>query len=335
MITPGTSHEYDIVLADKYLLGNLAISMSIEESQDEIAMRGEVELIVTDDLPGITPGQGIRIIGFPFDTQAYKVSLLHPGVVWECNSSTRGQKHLTVNIYDKTIYLAKSEDEYLFNANQTASQRLQRLCSDWNIPVKSIPDTGVKLAKALRRSSTIYSMIQADLKETVKKGGGMYRPRMTPQGLELYKIGSNETVWVLEPENMEELIQKRTLEGTVTKVKVLGQSTDENTLSPVLAIETGETGKYGTLQKILSDSNIKTTAEGKTAAQQMLTGVQETFTVTAIDVNTIRAGDKVALSGLQLIVTSVRHELGTPGRMTLELASEDYVRRQYYLDESV
>lgn len=328
MINPGLQ-KYEVVLANQYYLRELLESITLEDSLDEIAYRATVKMVITSDFPGIAPGQEARVSGVPFGGNSM-IYLLHPGVVWECASETRGQKHLTATVYDKTIYIAKSEDEYLFPAGQTATQRMQQYVSDWGIPLGQVPDTGITLAKAVYRAQPIYSMIQADLKETVAKGGDMYRPRMTPDGLELYKLGSNETVWVLETDqNIEEIGQRRTLEGTVTQVKVLGNA-PEDQRSPVLALVKGETEQYGTLQKVISDSKLTDAGAARSAGESLLSGVQETFTVTGIDINTIRAGDKVQLNGMELLVTSARHELGSPGHMTLELASEEYVRRRYY-----
>lgn len=69
----------------------------------------------------------------------------------------------------------------------------------------------------------------------------------------------------------------------------------------------------------------------------MLSGIQETISVTSLDINTIRAGDKVDLagSGMELIAMTVRHELGDPGKMVLELGSPELVRRRFYMNESV
>lgn len=325
MINPGLN-QYEVVLANKYYLRELIESITLEDALDEIAYRATIRMVVTPDFPGISPGQDIRVSGIPFGGSSM-VYLLHPGVVWETESKNRGQKHIDVTVYDKTIYIGKSEDEYLFPNGMTATQRLKRYATDWGIPLATMADTSVVLAKAVYRAQPIWSMIKADLKETVAKGGEMYRPRLTPNGLELLKLGSNSTVWVLEAE--EEAGQKRTLEGTITQVKVLGHA-DEDKKSPVLAIVKGETGKYGTLQKVLQDEKIKSTAQAKTAGQKLLSGIQETFPVSTIDINTIRAGDKVRFNGMDLLVTYIRHELGSPGHMTLELASEDYVRRRYY-----
>jgi hypothetical protein len=109
---------------------------------------------------------------------------------------------------------------------------------------------------------------------------------------------------------------------------VLGSGSDEK-LSPVLALTKGETEKYGTLQKVIQDCKIETVDEAKKAAKNALAGMQETFSATAPDINTIRAGDKVRLNGLELIVTHAVHRLGTPGHMELELAAEEKVRRDF------
>lgn len=328
---------YEVVLDNRYLLGDVIEKITLEESMDEIAYRATVDLMVTPQFPGIQPGQPIQILGVPH-RGSEMVSLLSSGVVWECENSYRGADRLTVTIYDRTIYLAKSEDEYLFPAGQTASQRLEKYAADWDIQLHQIPDTSHTLSKKVYRSQPIYSMLLADLKETARKGGSLYRPRMTPDGLELFPIGSNETVWALEPSgSVESITQRRTLEGAVTKVKVLGKEENPESATEILAVESQDTDRYGTLQKVVMDSDITTVSEAVTAAKGFLTGIQETISVSAIDVNTIRAGDRVELvgSGMELVATSVRHELGRPGKMTLELATPEYVKRRYFLDGSI
>lgn len=323
--------SYEVVLQNKYYLGGLIESISLTDSLDMISYQGTFNMKIPADFPGIEPGQEIRVSGTPFGGSS-KAYLLHPGVVWECSSSVDQSKHMRVSFYDRTIYLARSEDECLFSAGGTATQRLKKYAADWNIKLAlSIPDTNKRLKKAVYRAQTIYNMIMSDLKETVKAGGDMYIPRMTPSGLGLFKIGSNETVWVLG--GIESSTQNRTLEETVTKVKVLGTADGkEDAPSKVLAIATGETAKYGVLQRIVQDDDVKSAEAAKKLAQSKLTGIGETYTVQCIDLNTIRAGDRVSWGGQQLIVTGVTHELGNPGHMTLDLTTLADVKRRYFLD---
>ncbi|GAF08028.1 phage-like element PBSX protein XkdQ [Paenibacillus pini JCM 16418] len=102
--------------------------------------------------------------------------------------------------------------------------------------------------------------------------------------------------------------------------------------SKVLAVAEGDTKSLGTLQKLVEDDQVKSAGGADKLAKSHLTGIQETFTITAMDINTIRAGDAVFLQKIKLIVTSVSRDLGNPGSMTLELASAESVRRRYYLE---
>ncbi|GIP20426.1 hypothetical protein J22TS3_07010 [Paenibacillus sp. J22TS3] len=329
----GGRHEvnYKVILQNKYDLTPLVESISLRDSLDQIAYQATITLVVNDSLPAVDPGQEIRVSGIPFGGSGM-VTLLHPGVVWECESSG-SPKRLTLTVYDKTIYLDRSEDEYLFPKGQTANERMRKYAQHWHIPLdKNMPDTKTKLGRAMYRTQTIYSMMTNDLRETAKLGGDLFHPRMVSGGLTLYKLGSNSKVYVLE--NLTEASQSRTLEGAVTEVKVLGtsDSAGEETPSKVLAIAKGQTDKLGTLLKIVQDDSVKTEAAAKKLAASKLAGVQRLLTVTGLDVNTIRAGDVVMLSGQRLIVTSVSRELKSAGTMTLELAPMDDVRRRFYLE---
>ncbi|WP_276355419.1 XkdQ/YqbQ family protein [Cohnella caldifontis] len=317
--------SWEIVLAGKHDISDFVEEITLEESLDEIACRANIRLLAANGLPSIAPGQEIRLS----DLQGSKRDhLLHPGVVWECRSDNGGTKHLEVTAYDRSIYLAKSEDEKLMPAGQTASQRLRAYAKEWNIPVGSVADTEIKLSRNIKRAQSIMSMILEDLRETADKGGGLFRVRMTPEGVGLVKLGSNAETWELA--TPEQVSQTRTLEGAVTQVKVLGASPGENKLSPVLAIVRKDTDKYGTLQKVVDDCKIETPGQAKAAANKLLLGLQESFAVTAPDIRTIRAGDLVRLNGIALLVTRVTHRLGEPGHMDLELAAAEKVRRDYF-----
>lgn len=331
MITPGPKN-YEVVLSNTYYLRELVEQITLEDNLSEIAYCAQVTMTITPDFPGIATGQEARVSGVPFNGKDM-VYLLHPGVVWECSSVNTGLKRLSATIYDRSIHLVKSEDDYFFPAGQTATQRIQKYASDWNIKIKKLENTKVALAKAPYRGKTLVQMIMSDLKETVAKGGDMYRLRMVPEGLELVKLGSNSTVWVLEEsQNIDEVTQNRTLESAVTRVKILGKEPKEGR-SPVLAIVDGEISKYGTIQKVLQYDKATSTGEATKKAKTMLAGEEETFVVSGIDINTIRAGDLVSYNNSNLIVCSIRHELGSPGKMTLELASSEYIKRRYYLDD--
>ncbi|GIP29650.1 hypothetical protein J23TS9_47800 [Paenibacillus sp. J23TS9] len=324
--------SYKVILQDKYDLSPLVEAINLRDSLEQVAYQGTVNLIVTPDMPVISPGMAIRISGVPYGKKDY-VPLLNPAVVWEVESSNNGNKRMTLTVYDRTIYLDKSEDEYLFPAKQTATQRFKKYASDWNLKIAKLPDTGKDLGRSVYRTQSIYASMFADLRETAKAGGKLYHPRMISSGLELYELGTNKEIYILE--HVTDTTQSRTLEGAATKVKVLATTANESgqeVPAKVMAIAEKDIDKYGQLQAIIQDDEVKSNAAAKELANSKLRGISQTISLNAPDINTVRAGDAVMLGGMKLLVISVSRELGEPGGMSLELGTYDDVKRRFYLE---
>lgn len=324
--------SYKVILQDQYDLSPLVEAISLRDSLEQVAYQGTVNLVVTRDMPPISPGMAIRISGIPYGKKDY-VPLLHPAVVWEVETSNNGVKRMTLTLYDRTVYLDKSEDEYLFPAKQTATQRFKKYAADWNLKIAVLPDTEKQLGRSVYRTQSIYASMFADLRETAKAGGKLYHPRMISSGLELYELGTNKEVYILEA--ITDTTQSRTLEGAATKVKVLATAASETgkeVPSKVMAIEEKDIAKYGQLQAIIQDDEVKSPAAARQLARSKLRGIRETISLNAPDINTIRAGDAVMLGSMKLLVISVSRELGSPGSMMLELGSYDDVKRRFYLE---
>lgn len=324
--------SYKVILQDQYDLSPLVEAISLRDSLEQVAYQGTVNLVVTPDMPPISPGMAIRISGIPYGKKDY-VPLLHPAVVWEVETSNNGVKRMTLTLYDRTVYLDKSEDEYLFPAKQTATQRFKKYAADWNLKIAVLPDTEKQLGRSVYRTQSIYASMFADLRETAKAGGKLYHPRMISSGLELYELGTNKDVYILEA--ITDTTQSRTLEGAATKVKVLATAASETgkeVPSKVMAIEEKDIAKYGQLQAIIQDDEVKSPAAARQLARSKLRGIRETISLNAPDINTIRAGDAVMLGSMKLLVISVSRELGSPGSMMLELGSYDDVKRRFYLE---
>jgi len=319
--------NYDVILSGKYYLREIIEAAILEDSLDEIAARLSLSPVVTSDFPAISNGNALELIGIPFGET--KVKSLFNGVLWDINSETSGLKHITLDVFDRTKYIAESEDEYLFPAGQTATQRIKRYASDWGIPLGNIADTKIPLSKAVYRPQSIYNLILADLRETVQKGGKMYKPRISGTKIDIIELGTNTTVWFLE--SLDSITQKRSLSGTATQVKIIGQAEDEESRSPVYAIKKKDTDKYGTIQKVINAPKASDLSAAQKQADEMLLGIHESFFARGIDINTIRSGDKVQLNGIELIAISTQHHLGVPGELLIELGSEKYVRRNFYV----
>jgi len=321
-----------IIFKNKYKIENLNEGISLSEAIDGIAYNATINLIETSELRslGLSKGNSIEIYDTDFETK--KMIRIFNGVIWEISKSGKIIKHLTLICKERTIYLEESEDEYLFPEGQTATQRAKKYCDEWGIPIGDLSNTLILLPKTVYRNNTIYDMMLKDLKETAKKGGNLFKFRMKDK-LDIVELGSNKTIWKLET-IAENIRQKSSLEGIITQVKVLGKQ-EENQKTPVVGIYKKNTEIYGTIQKILQDEKIKNTTEAKNRAETLFNAGEESIGVSGIDINTIRAGDKVSLNGVILYVIDITHTLGTPGKMDLNLSTIEHIRRRFYSGDNI
>lgn len=297
--------------------------ITVEESLEEISAVCNFKLVKPENV-SVGLYQNVWVVDK--DDMTNKNIVVFSGVIWETTQDYKG--FLDIVAYDKTIYLAKSEDEYLFGDKTTATARIKKIAKDWNIPLSTIEETSIGLAKKLYRGQTLWQMMKDALDETVRKGGQMYRVRMLTNGLTLKKLGSNSYVYDLDTMVQAQLERTQSLEGTITKVKVLGKA-DDDKLAPVLANVSKNTSKYGTLQKIVYDENIKNYSQAKTVANSVLCEPQQVWSVEIVGIYDIHAGDKVKIKGQELLVLSVSYNLKAR-QMSLHLANSDYVRRRVY-----
>lgn len=315
----------NIILRNKYKIDNLIEGIQLSEAIDGIAYTANINLVETEELKklGIAKGHNIEVYDIDFETKKNKQ--IFKGVIWDIDKS-RKSKRITMICKERTIYIEESEDEYLFSEG-TATQRIQRYCRDWGIPAASLVNTRIRLAKAVYRSESILGMMLKDLKETAQKGGNLYKLRMLDK-LNIIQLGSNKTVWKLES-IAEDINEKSSLDGMITQVKILGKQ-EENKKTPVTGVYKKDTNKYGTIQKLIQDEKIKSGSEAKKRANILFNIGEETTHISGIDINSIRAGDKVSLDGNILYAIDITHNLGSVGRMDLTLSNLDYIRRKFY-----
>ena len=80
-------------------------------------------------------------------------------------------------------YLNKSKETYQFN-NMNAKKAVIRLCSDFNIPIDTIPELNTSITQ-IYIDKCIYDI----LSDILEKCGGGYNFDMTPNGIRIYKYG--------------------------------------------------------------------------------------------------------------------------------------------------
>lgn len=336
------SPRYDLIAqapSGQFYLRELLTSLSWEESIDEAAVRLKAEFLAEEDTAAVLRGSnGLFLTGLPFG--ASEPAELWRGLAWDVGSAERRAPAVSLTAYDPMIYPAQSEDDFLFEAGQTATAIIRSTASEWGIPLGTLAETAVALGRQIKRGATLWRLWFDAVKETAKKGGGLYRARMNAGRLELVALGSNATVWLLEiGVNIHEAERLWKREGTVTRAKVMGHATTETAPRPVLAVHEDPdlVGAHGVLQKILSDPDVKTASDAEALARQAVRGPEETFTLEAPDINTLRAGDAVVVrdrggTDYTLLVERVQHDGSRgPGRMSLSLTTAQQIRWRWIL----
>lgn len=315
-----------IILNNKYDIANFNEGITLSEAIDGVAYKMDVSLVEPKQLQDIGIKKGDKIVLIDIAYESKKEETIFDGVIWETRRSEKSKK-LTLSCRERTVYMEESEEQYSFKEN-TATQRIEYYCKQWNIPYYNLANTGKKLAKVIHKTN-ILDMIKKDLKETASKGGDLFRVRMDNK-LKLFKLGTNANVYKLDS-ILEDANFTSSFNDAVTSVKVLGKSKDENTKAPIIGTYKKDSDKYGTLQKIKQDEKITNAKEAKKAAEAMFNSGEETISVDcAVDINRIRAGDKVSLKGREYYVIDVTHTLDSTPKMKLNIGTLDYIRRKFY-----
>ncbi|EOE7203662.1 XkdQ [Clostridioides difficile] len=318
-----------IILNGKYDIANFNEGITLSEAIDGVAYKMDVSLVEPKQLQDIWIKKGDKIVLIDIAYESKKEEIIFDGVIWETKRSEKSKK-LTLSCRERTVYMEESEEQYSFKEN-TATQRIEYYCKQWNIPYYNLANTSVKLAKAIHKTN-ILDMIKKDLKETASKGGDLFRVRMDNK-LKLFKLGTNANIYKLDS-ILEDANFTSSFNDAVTSVKVLGKSKDENTKASIIGTYKKDSDKYGTLQKIKQDEKIKNAKEAKKAAQAMFNSGEETISVDcAVDINRIRAGDKVSLKSKEYYVIDVTHTLDSRPKMKLNIGTLEYIRRKFYTND--
>lgn len=339
-VTP-SDPRYDVQLVTQdgrnLFLRELVKSPSWEESLDEAAQRLKIGLLDPTDgeLKGLLRGSlRVYLLGTPFG--GTEAGVLLQAVPWGVPGALSGAPTLDVTCHDDMIYAAKSEDDYYYEAGQTATAIIRASAQAAGIPLGTMADSGVALSRQVQRGASLWRLWSDALKETAKKGGGLYRPRFKDGLLELVELGTNSPVWLLEiGANVLNGAQENwSRDPVVSAVKVVGQSSTDETERPVLALheDAGLKTAHGKVQRVLSDPDVTTSGAAVELARQTVRGPEESLSLPAPDINTLRAGDAVAVrypddTDRTWIVDSVEHQGARgPGKMQLTLTTLQEIR---------
>lgn len=235
---------------------------------------------------------------------------------------------LTYKCYDNLIYLQESEDAFWFSKGKRTKTILNTICKKWGIPLNYSYSSITHKKMALKGS--LSNILTADLLDKVKKRTGKKYVITSKKDIVYIKPeGTNTKVYqILKKNNVTDVKWEKTMDGMITKVKIVGKKKKKSKEESVLITVTGDTSKYGTLQKVQSKGSDEKLADAKKEAKTTIKEhgkPTEQYNITGPDIPWIRKGDKIYvnaghITGKMLIVKGIDRSISNKAKtMTLTM----------------
>lgn len=298
----------------KYNLTPALVSLDRSEAEGQIAQRVKLHLtnVLVDGI-WLSSILHARDRVYVYANDGSKNAEVFRGYVWARNyKSSLSDRDLTYTCYDNLIYYQESEESLYFSDGKSTKDVFTSICEKWGIKLSYSYESITHSKLPLR--GTLSSIFTEDLLDPVKKRTGKKYVILSDRDTMYIKsVGANETIYhFLAGKNVTKTSSGWTMDGIVTQIVIVGKA-DDNDREPIEATVSGETAKYGTLQKIQSRDEDTSLADAKQEAQVTIDESgkpKNEYEVTAPDIPWIRKGDKVFvdagdITNSYLIVTAI------------------------------
>lgn len=321
---------YIVVDSTKYNVTPALIAVDRAEAKKELAQ------CVTLELANVKVGNKnlselitVRSRVYLYANDGSKKDEVFRGFVWTCGGQdSMTDRGFTVKCYDNLIYWQESEASEWFASGMDTETIVKKICNNWGVKLKYNYHSITHPKMALRGG--LSDILTADILDPVKERLGKdYTVRSVKDVLTVDEVGQNTTIYhIVEGNNATSASYEVTMNGMITKVVVLGTA-DNDDREPVEATLDQNSGKYGTLQKIIRRSGETTLDEAKEEGKNLLdenSTPKCSYMVKAPDIPWIRKGDKVyvnagSIKRMHLIVDDIDRTVdGTKKEMTLTLS---------------
>lgn len=241
MIDPSgvTYHLYALLPSGEFLpLRRALTGLSWEEQPAQLAVRLQAQVFNAPTSGGWLHqalALGGKVLLFAEWGQGERE--VFRGTVVEWDFADAGAETLSLVCYDDLLYLAQSEDEYLFEAGQSGASVLTRIFQDWLPPgvlgaVEGPQAAMPKLALGGSLADSIYTV----LAEAFYAGDGEYLVRAEEGTVSVVRPGQNQPIYHLRAtHNLAAFVDHQSIADLVTEVRVVGEQSDE---TPVPADDT-------------------------------------------------------------------------------------------------
>lgn len=324
---------YTVYLVDgnnKYNITPAVVSIGTSNQEKQLAQSVDLTLLNIKTSTGKTLCEllTVRRRVFVYADDGEKKDEVFRGWTWtRYHQSTLEESALKIKCYDNLIYLQESESSYYYSKGKSTKAVMKDIANNWGIKIKYSYSSITNPKLVLR--GTLSDMIISDILNPVKnRTGTKYTIYSQKDVMYVAPVGSNTKIYKIESKNNAvEVKSEKTMDGMVTKVKILG-SAEKSGKVPVAATVKGDTKKYGTLQKIITKDSDDSLSDAKKEANAIIQVSGKPFEesyVTAPDIPWIKKGDMVYvnaghISKKELIVAGIERDISNKKKvMTLTL----------------
>ena len=314
---------YVISGGQKYDLTSVVTSINISDREKQIAKNVTIKVAnIQTDGQRLGDIISIRDRVYIYASDGSKKDEVFRGLVWGYGKKAAlNSRELTLRCYDNLIYLQESEDSIYFSKGKSTKDVVSQIASKWGISISYNYSSITHDKLALR--GTLSDILIDDLLNLVKdRSGEKYVILSEKDTMKIQSLGQNTTVYtVKKKENGVATSIDATMDDMTTQVVILGKETEDER-EPVEATVSGDTGQYGTLQKLISRSENTSLADAKKEAQSIIDEDGEPtikYSLDAPDIPWIRKGDRVTVNAGDIngsyIVLSIDRSITNSAKM--------------------
>lgn len=281
----------------KYNLSPAFISVDMSEKEQQMAQSVTVQLMnVQVGGKPLSDLIQVRDRVYLHANDGEKNEEVFRGFVWtKTHKATLTERSFQIKCYDNLIYFQESEESAFFASGKSTKDVCGTLCSNWGVKLQYSYDS-ITHAKLVLRGK-LADIFTSDILDLVKdRTSKKYVMLSIKDTVHIRSVGTNSTIYkFIGQTNVIRLVSECTMDGMTTKVIIVGKA-DDDEREPIEATVTGNTGTYGTLQKIIDRDENTSLADAKKEAQSIIDkdGTPKwEYELKTIDIPWIRLGDKV------------------------------------------
>lgn len=321
---------YIISGSKKYNVTPAVTSLDRSESEGQISQRVIVQL-TNVKVDGVWLSDILKPIDrlYIYANDGSTEDEVFRGFLWGGNYKTAiSTRKLKVTAYDHLIYLQQSEATYYFSPRKSTKDIVSYICKEWNIALNY--DYNEMTHPKMPLKGKLYEILTADiLDQVMRHTGDKYVVLSTKDTMHIKLYGTNTTIYQFHNgKNVTSTSAGWTMDGVVTQVAIVGKTGDNDYETSIETI-TGDTKKYGTLQKVISCDDVTNLLwRARVEAKNIIAANDKPVwegEINGPDIPWIRKGDKVYVNagdfkGHYLYVKSVSRTSDMKNsKMTLEL----------------